>query len=330
MLVDETPRIPRGARRLAILVATIAAIAAVVTPADTAAPARAGINHVELYKAHNGSLVVTAWANLTGHLRDVRRPGDAVARLTLRLSDGTNSAVGRDLVALTHSHNLGTPARFRITFPAKSSRLIDTGKRISWTARLERTTRRRNRATRLGFFTIPSLCSLLTLTSAQPRQGPFGCSLPPQPAPPPPPSPPVGFSTLVNTDEYGNYQSLELCVYFGGANYRNPYIGMLSFNDSIPTMNNAANVNSKGDGRQTYPVAADGSFSFPGTYVWTFGGPTIPVTITGNVPAAILSAPPNDSTGDASASYAPAQQWVTPSYLAAYSPEVAQQLSMLC
>lgn len=323
-------RIGRGARRLVILVTAIAAIAVVIAPTASAKPARAVISHVELYKAHNGSLVVTAWADLTGHLRDVRRPGDATARLTLRLSDGAQSAVARDLVKLTHSHQLGTPARFRLVFPARRARLIDTGKRVSWTARLERSALRTSRTTRQGFFSIPSLCSLMVLTSAQPRQGGCGSSFPPQPTPPPPPSPPVGFSTFVIVDAYENYQSLELCVYFGGANYRNPYIGMLSFNDSIPTMNNAANVNSKGDGRQSYPVAADGSFSFPGTYVWTYGGPSIPVTITGNVPASILSAPPNASTGAATASYTPAQQWVTPSFSAAYSPSVVQQLSMLC
>jgi len=317
--VALTPRIHRGARRLAILVAAIAAIAVVIAPTASARPARAVISHVELYKAHNGSLVVTAWADLTGHLRDVRRPGDATARLTLRLSDGAHSAVARDLVKLTYSHQLGTPARFRLVFPARRARLIDTGKRVSWTARLERSALRTSRTTRQGFFNFPSLCSLMVC----------GGSFPPQPTPPPPPSPPVGFSTFVIVDAYENYQSLELCVYFGGANYQNPYIGMLSFNDSIPT-GNAANVNSKGDGRQSYPVAADGSFSFPGTYVWTYGGPSFPVTITGNVPASILSAPPNASTGAATASYSPAQQWVTPSYSAAYSPSVVQQLSMLC
>ena len=87
------PRTHRGARRLAILVAAIVAIAVVIAPTASAKPARAVISHVELFKAHNGSLVVTAWADLTGHLRDVRRPGDATARLTLRLSDGAQSAV---------------------------------------------------------------------------------------------------------------------------------------------------------------------------------------------------------------------------------------------
>ena len=329
-LVEVVNRIHRGARGLTVLAVAIAAIAAVMAPAASATPGRAVISHVDLYKAHNGDFVVTAWADLTGRLRDVRRPGDAIARLTMHLSDGTHSAVGSDLVLLTHSHNLGTPARFRMVIPAKRARLINTGKRVTWTARLERTLRRAGRTTRLGFFNIPSICGLMTLTSAQPRQGGCGSSFPPQPTPPPPPSPPVGFSTFAITDDYGNYQSLELCVYFGGTNYRNPYIGMLEFNDSIPTMNNAANVNSVGDGRQAYPVAANGSFSFPGTYVWTYGGPTIPVTIAGTVPVSILSAPPNGSTGAATAWYSPTQQWVAPGYSAAYSPELVQQLSMLC
>ena len=323
--------VPFGLALLLVLPAAAAAAAA----GSVSAAERAVITDVQLFRDRTGpdrgALVVTARADLTAHAGDIRRHGDATARLTIRLSDGTHRAVGADRVTLGRAHAMGTPAYFYIVIPARQAHLLNTKRGLTWTARLERTRRAKSRSMRPRFFAgIPSICGLMMLSRATPRFGGCGGSTPPSPAPPPPPAPPVGFSSLVYTDDYGDYQSLMLCVYFGGPYYRSPFIGYLEFNDTIPDTNNNAYVNSDGSGRQAYPIAADGSFAFGGTYSWYVGGPTNAVSITGTVPAAILSAAPNASIGPATATYAPAQQSVPTTLTATFDSALPQHLSSLC
>ena len=333
--LDEVARraYDREVRRPLIYV--VVALLALLVGAGSASAHRATLHDVRLYQVPNGpdkgDLVITARVDVRGQIPDVRRLGDAFARLSLLLSDGTHRVRVRDRVALGHQHHLGAPARFRFEIPAKRARRLDLAKGLTWTATLNRTPSRSAR--QLNPFAL--MCQIMA-GGVGIRTARFGmcggafAPAPPQAPPPPPPAPPVAFSTTTFYGlDYAN--SISMCVYFGGPGYAKPYVGFVQFSDSIPdaSIENEAYVGNTGDGPQTFPVAADGSFSLPGTYTWLQDGPTTAVTISGSVPTSILNAAPNASTGAAIISYAPLLDVPAP-VSAPLDQSVLTSISALC
>lgn len=318
----------------------VVALLAVLVGAGSASAHRATLQDVRLYQVpkgpDKGELVITARVSLRGQIPDVRRHGDAFALLSLLLSDGTNRVRVRDRVALGRQHHLGAPARFRFEIPAERARRLDLAKGVSWTATLNRTPSRSARMSARQLSPFALFCQVLAggVGIRTARLGMCGGAFtpaPPQAPPPPPPAPPVAFSasTFYGLD-YSN--SVSMCVYFGGPGYEKPYVGFVQFADSIPdpSIENDAYVGNTGDGPQTFPVAADGSFSLPGTYTWLQGGPTTAVTISGSVPTSILDAPPNASTGAATISYAPLLDYVPVPVSAPLDQSILTSISVLC
>ena len=323
------------------VVSTIIVVAvALAAVASASAAERAVITNVELFRdrtgADRGALVITARVDLRGQIPDVRRHGDAFARLSLLVSDGTHRVRVRDRVALGHQHHLGAPARFRVEIPAKRARRLDLANGLTWTATLNRTPSRSARASSRQLSPFQLMCQIMAggVGLRTVRLGMCGGAFdpaPPQAPPPPPPAQPVAFSaTTFYGLDYAN--SISMCVYFGGPGYTKPYVGFVQFSDSIPDsrIDNEAYVGNTGYGAQTFPVAADGSFSLPGTYTWLQDGPTTAVTISGSVPTSILNAAPNASTGAAIISYAPLSDYVPAPVSAPLDQSVLTSISALC
>lgn len=322
--------------RIFALIGLATVFATLLVLVSAASAHDATLRDVRLYKVakgpDKGALVILARVDATGQLSDVRRMGDATVRLTLRLVDGRHRVTVRDTIVVGPAHDDGAAIRFRVELPAKQARLIDTSQGLRWTASLDRT-RPRTRSTRQNAFNpFALMCRVLAgYVGGMPaaRFGGCGGSFTPSPVPPPPPAPPVAFSTL-SCNGLGYCTGGSMCVYFGGPNYSSPYVGFLQLTTDIPDSNNTAYVSSTGDGPQTYPVASDGSFSFAGSYTWYANGPTNAVTILGSVPIGILSAAPNASTGSATMTYAPAQQFVPTTIVAPLDQAVLTSLSALC
>lgn len=322
------------------LICFVVALLALLVGAGSAYANRATLHDVRLYQVPSGSgkgdLVITARVGLRGQIPDVRRHGDAFAQLSLLLSDGTHRVRVRDRVALGHQHHLGAPARFRVEIPAKRARRLDLANGLTWTATLNRTPSRSARVSARQLSPFALMCQIMAggvgLRTA--RLGMCGGAFdpaPPQAPPPPPPAPPVAFSTTTFYGlDYAN--SISMCVYFGGPGYTKPYVGFVQFADSIPdsSIENEAYVGNTGNGPQTFPVAADGSFSFPGTYTWLQDGPTTAVRISGSVPTSILNAAPNASTGAAIITYAPLLDYVPAPVSAPLDQSVLTSISALC
>ena len=318
----------------------VVASLALLVGAGSAAAHRATLHDVRLYQVpkgpDKGELVITARANLRGQIPDVRRHGDAFAWLSLLLSDGTHRMRVRDRVALGHQHHLGAPARFRFEIPAERARRLDLANGLTWTATLNRTPSRSARVSTRQLSPFALMCQILAggVGIRTARLGMCGGAFAPatpQAPPPPPPAPPVAFSaTTFYGLDYAN--SVSMCVYFGGPGYAKPYVGFVQFADSIPdpSIENDAYVGNTGNGPQTFPVAADGSFSLPGTYTWLQGGPTTAVTISGSVPTSILNAAPNASTEAATISYAPLLDYVPAPVSAPLDQSVLTSISALC
>jgi hypothetical protein len=215
-------------------------------------------------------------------------------------------------------------------------RRLDLANGLTWTATLNRTPSRSARVSPRQLNPFALMCQIMAggvgLRTA--RLGMCGGAFdpaPPQAPPPPPPAPPVAFSaTTFYGLDYAN--SISMCVYFGGPGYTKPYVGFVQFSDSIPDsrIDNEAYVGNTGYGAQTFPVAADGSFSLPGTYTWLQDGPTTAVTISGSVPTSILNAAPNASTGAAIISYAPLSDYVPAPVSAPLDQSVLTSISALC
>ena len=324
-----------GHRRLALIALVLAAS---LVAAASASARSAVLRDVRLYQVakgpDRGDLVITARADVRGQLADVHRHGDAFARLTLRLTDGTSRVVGRDVVALGHAHHLGTPVRFRVVIPAQRARRLDLGTGLTWTAALSRTSGPDARRSLRRFSPMSTICQILAGGLGLPaaRIGLCGGAFapaPPQAPPPPPPAPRVAFSAM-SCNGLEECDSWSMCVYFGGPSYANPYVGFLQIADDIPDSNNEAYVSSNGFGPQRYRVAADGSYSFPGTSTWYANGPTAAVTISGTVPASILSAAPDAATGSATVTYAPAQEYVPAPPPAPLDQAILTSISALC
>ena len=335
--MPQLGRIVAARHVVSAIVVVAVALAAV---ASASAAERAVITNVELFRdrtgADRGALVITARVDLRGQIPDVRRHGDAFARLSLLVSDGTHRVRVRDRVALGHQHHLGAPARFRVEIPAKRARRLDLANGLTWTATLNRTPSRSARASSRQFNPFALMCQIMAggVGLRTVRLGMCGGAFdpaPPQAPPPPPPAPPVAFSaTTFYGLDYAN--SISMCVYFGGPGYTKPYVGFVQFSDSIPDsrIDNEAYVGNTGYGAQTFPVAADGSFSLPGTYTWLQDGPTTAVTISGSVPTSILNAAPNASTGAAIISYAPLSDYVPAPVSAPLDQSVLTSISALC
>lgn len=250
-------------------------------PAAVAATQRPHATSLRVYQDPSGPGTVAVIA--TVDLRGFARARDLTSatrkqhvRATLALSDGSSKVVASDRTLVHPLALRGHETRFDFRIPSRRAAALDTSGRVrvrivltlnGREAVVQAKARRGLARQGWGTCTFALFCPVVT--------------------PEPVPAPSVGFGTGDSS----------ICLAFGGSGYASPFLYQITVVDS------AENLLS---GPDTPAVQASGAF----TDTWNvqpaggYMGEGGTLSVSGSVPAALLSAPPTTGTGPLVAGYA--------------------------
>lgn len=263
------------------LVASIALIAAVAALAPAAALAAPGpkVTSLKIYRTpagpDKGALTVIAMLDYTRFAK----AGDVVAgqappltRATVTLTGAHHRVVARDSVMVHPLAYRGAPERLDFRIPAARAKALDDAKvRVRLVVRVKgrsatlATARPGTRRT-VRQFGLPSFCIIFCPVNQTP-----------------PPAAGVAFGTV-------SYEPTA-CLGFGASGYAQPFLYEITAWD-------AADNGIIGGGNSAFTVSPSGAFSDAG-FEQPFGNPggDVSVTLSGTVPADVLTAAPSAGTG---------------------------------
>lgn len=265
-------------RLLLAAVALIAAVAALAPAAALAAPAPK-VTSLKIYRTPSGSdkgaLTVIAMLDFTGFAKaDDVAAGQArpLTRATVTLTGAHHRVVARDSVMVHPLAFRGAPERFDFRIPAARAKALDDAK-----VRVRLVVRLKGRSA--------TFATARAGTRRAVRQfGPAGfCIVFCPVSQTPPPAPGVAFGTVAYDPT--------ACLGFGASGYAQPFLYEITAWD-------AAQNAIIGGGDSAFNVAPSGAFSDAGAEQ-PAGNPggDVAVTLSGTVPADVLTAAPSAGTG---------------------------------